>query len=291
MNMSSPSRSASPPLFRLRSARLALVLPLFGVLAAGQPQRAEACTPAQPYISAVRPAADEAAVPTNARIWLVGLGVKEVTLTAGTTTITTQLAQPVEDRIYFRATPSQPLLPNTRYTVTAKSDQVAEPRVYSFTTGAGEDLRVPAAPAKLAVTAQRVKAEEDPAPCSSAFDGYRIEIDAAPVEGAALYELAVLQGGRYVVTALSEQPILADVSARLPTPMYRVRPVAITGLGADDGSLPSEQANDAENEGEGGCSASSGTGSSSLLALMAGLLGWSLWRRRGVRSPVQLGVG
>lgn len=268
--------SASPRSRRPLLGALLLVAPLVGVLA-GQPRSAEACSPAEPRIDPVAPAANAVAIPTNARIWLAGYGMKDVKLTAGTTTIATELTLPVPGLVYVAARPLTPLAPNTRYTVTAVSDEVEEPRVYSFTTGAGDDLRVPAAPAQLTVTAERVK-EEFSNSCVQAFDGYRVQIAAPAVEGAAFYQLEKLENGRFVPVSFSQTPAHADALPKLPTPTYRVRPISLTGAMAADAGLPEERATEAENE-SGGCSAAPQGGGASLLWLVLGAFGWSLRRR------------
>lgn len=283
------------------------------------PRAAEACSYAAAKPAAVRPVAEETGVPTNAQLWLTGSSVTEVTLTAGASAVpvavTALKVYPVHlDRLY-QVKPAALLSPGTRYTVTIKSSY--HPDVsFSFTSGAGELRTAPDAPATLGAGARQLEAG------NSCYDGlpFLVKVSAPAVPGAALYELqASTDGGeRFASLGFSASSTIELPAAALPSPVYRLRPLAITGLGTDEELLPIAEV--PENEmpldripgapappgspepaplpdppkKNSGCSASGAGGSSSALWLASAILGWSLWqrrRRRGARSLSDLGLG
>lgn len=278
MKLAVAARPASRP---ARSARLPLAAALLALLALfAAPRRAEACSPALPSIQPRRPAVDETAVPTNAWIWLSGDELSEVTLSDGTTAITTQLQKIGPSFRIYTAVPATPLRPGTRYTVTAKSPIVDQPKVFSFTTGASAELAAPAPTGRLRVTSERAPKGQGNS-CVEPFDGYFIDVAAEPSAGAAFYRLERQNAaGAYELIGFSESPELRATSETLPSPTFRVRPVSITGLSAADDTLPVGQALDDD----GGCSAAGGP--SSALWLMVAAVGWALWQRR--RKPRSL---
>jgi MYXO-CTERM domain-containing protein len=248
------------------------------IVSLAAPRSTEACSPALPSIQPLRPAVDETAVPTNTWIWLNGDELTDVKLSDGVTVVTTQLT-PLRPGLWtYAAVPATALRANARYTVTARSSNVQETKVFAFTTGAGAELSAPPPARNLRATAERTKGD----PCDSS-DGYFIDVIAEPSAGAVFYRLERLtSAGEYELVDFEGSPELSSFSATLPSPKYRVRPVAITGLAAADETLPVVQALDES----GGCSAAGTGGSSSALWLLMAAVGWGLWQRRRPSSSL-----
>lgn len=253
---------------------LPLLLLVATVAVAAAPRRAEACDPALPRIRAWQPVADQANVPTNTLLWLSGV-VGEVTLKTGAQTIATTQMQVAAHLQAVQLRPSQPLLPNTRYTVSATGPYDTQAVTYSFTTGAAAEQAIPPAPPAIRVTAEPTRAT-DGASCVSHPAGYNLTIEAEPVAGAVLYELLQLgEEGGYELLLTDSEPRFFVFTQSLPSPQYAIRPVSLSGQGPAASATPTGHAPGED----GGCSAA-GTTSSSLSWLMAALASGGLLRRR-----------
>lgn len=286
-----------------------LALASLGAGASLMPRAAEACSYAPLEPSAVRPQPNETNVPTNAHLWISGSGITAVTLEGGGDQVPVALTflpsfpQPQFDKMY-RARPSRPLLPSTLYKVTATS-QFGASATYSFTTGPGESLEVPAVPRSLAVGLFRN-------PSLNSCIGGSWYTFSTPSVGAAFYELqqSTDDGATFQAIGYSTTSQFQIYGSEVPSPLFRVRPLAITGLGADEDSLPVEEvsgepAGDRIGEpgepvkppepkkGGGGCSTTGAGGSAPAVLLAMAVLGWVQWqrRKRGARSLADLGLG
>lgn len=295
----------------LRPLPLALLaLASLGAGASLTPRPAEACSYAPPKTAAIRPAAGETGVPTNARIWLTGAGLAEVALHGGDGAVAVEVTQlklyPTWAGALYRITPAAPLAPDTRYTVTVTGQGEAATS-FSFTSGAGPQDKAPDGPTALSASARETYG-------NSCYDGhpYAVTVTTDAVAGAALYELQVSQddGETFATVLYAATPRLETVADALPTPLYRVRPLAITGVGAAEPSLPLAEVADERTQGDrdrigepvkppepkkggGGCAATDVGGSTPSLLLAMAVLGWAQWqrRRRGARSLADLGLG
>ena len=273
-------------------SRIAILLSISGgLVAAARP--AEACSLALPSIKAWHPAAEEAGVHVSSRLWIKG-NLSEVTLAGGGRTITTTLTRMGEQVAIYEARPSEALAPSTRYTVTAKGPDVAEPTVFAFTTGAGTQPTAPLPPPSIGISATTVWQAWD-RHCNSFSDAYRLEIDAEPVGNAVFYQLLERRDGQLVVIAADDAPRFVEYSVSLPSATYAIRPVGQGGESPAEAALPTDSAIDDDEPGdEGGCSAASSTSGSSsgssvlwLGAILAGLtLGARRRRGRGLAAPL-----
>ncbi len=274
-------------LAKISSAKLVFALAAAAALAA-HARPAEACTPELPTLKAAYPAADATGVPTNALVWIDG-PAETITITPEIgVPVTTVLARVSPSLFFFHATPATKLSANTRYTVNVTGDSrgSVEPLTYSFTTGAADETRVPAAPAMVKVTAAQLPTGGN----SCIPTGYRVGIEAQPVEAAAFYELLEKRDGVWVVTGHARASLFNTYASAMPTPTYTIRPMSITGKGPDEATLPAKSAEtfvplpegdgDGDGDDDGGCSASGGASSGASFAIALGLLGLVLGQRR-----------
>lgn len=270
-------------------SRIAILLSISGGLAA-VPRPAEACDPALPSIRAWHPAAEEAGVHVSSRLWIKG-NLSEVTLAAGGRTITTTLTRMGEQVEIYEARPDEALAPGTRYTVTARGPDVAQPTVFAFTTGAGAQPPAPLPPPSIGITVTNVW-QAWGRHCSKFFsDAFRLAIDAPPVGNALFYQLLELRDGQLVVIAADDAPAFVEHTEALPSATYAIRPVGQGGERPAEAALPTHRViDDGEPvEDEGGCSASpSGSSAIWLGALLAGLALGARRRRagRGLAAPL-----
>jgi hypothetical protein len=254
---------------------------------------AEACSYAIPDTIAVRPAADETGIPTNAQLWLTSAGVTEVKIEGSGGVIDTAVKQlkvhPFGAGAMYRVTPATSLAPSTRYTVTVKRNTTTESS-FSFTTGTGPQAKVPDAPTGLKASARVTMGD-------SCYEGhpFAVRVTTNEVADTAVYELqiSVDGGSTFAVEKYAATPQFEVTADALPSPIYRVRPLAITGVGADEPGLPKQGApastsgKDAEDpsnpDDSGGCVATRASGSSLLVLAAMGLMGGALRRRRDAR--------
>lgn len=240
-------------------------------------RRAEACQPEAPFIEAVAPKKDAKGVPTNAKIWIRGSALAEVTITpTGGAAIALTLERLPASTPTYRASPPAALLPNTTYVVAAKMLEQPRTEGFGFTTGTGADETAPMAPAMVQVVTTEILSP--PTNCWPE-DGYRLKVSGPEVAGAVMYELEALEDGVFVVSNTSPTPNVITYERALPSRTFRLRPISITGVRANEAALPTAMATRADDtvgerpeaEDVSGCSASSGS-SGSLLALVLGAL-------------------
>jgi hypothetical protein len=180
-------------------------------------------------------------VPTNAKIWLDGVREAQVSLSAGGTTIEAEEEGFSSGlRSGVRATPAAPLAAGARYEVVVVSGEVTGELRFAFTTGAGPDYRAPTPPPSLAVfTTQYLDSRNSCSPPN----GYKVELSSSLAGGAVAYELAQLTpDGAWTTISISYELEQAVVLQALPSPQYRIRPLAITDVGAPEHALPVAQA-------------------------------------------------
>lgn len=206
------------------------------------PRAAEACSyPAR--IEAVRPRLGERDVPTNAKIWIRGPLDAVVTLSANGAIIETDVGVLPAVPSAQAVTPRAALLPGVEYTVTASSAHVPAPLTWTFTTGAGPQMQPPAPPLGLEVTAEFTgkRAENS---CDTTIGPFAVTVQSPPVAGAVLYQLETRYGGAidFTVQGLALDPHFLLSAAELPTPTYRIRPIAANGEVVATASLPQKSA-------------------------------------------------
>lgn len=243
------------------------------------PRLAEACSPPFPQTRAELPAPQDTAVPTNAHLWIEG-NLQTVTIRPEVgISLPTALAQ--VGSLLVQVKPRTALEPNTRYIVDVDTREPSEPLSFGFTTGAGPEVQVPAAPDSLAVVAS----ELPPGTVGDCIgEGFRVSIQSSSVEGAAFYQLLERRPDGFGVVETARTPSFSRTVSAMPTPVYAIRPVAISGLGPEDEQLPSKSANTylplPGSDDDGGCSASPSGASFGGTALLALILGLSFRPRR-----------
>lgn len=269
--MTSPSHVLSP-----RAALLALAVSLIANAAAVR--SADACSPRPPSVEPIRPRLGELAVATNAKIWISAPEVETVTLRGNNEVIEADVVR-VGDLHAYVATPRAQLLPGLTYTVTATSPQVTTPQSWHFTTGSGPSQERPGAPPSLKVFA--VLSEEPIGSCGPPAGTYIVDVSAAEVSGAALYQLEVLGAGGFQPLAISLSPKFVQETAQLPSPTYRIRPIAMNGSVGEEEALPSGNVRETSGDGEaGGCAAGGDLGGSAPFAFVVVAASAAARRRR-----------
>lgn len=256
----------------------ALAALALAVSSAATVRTADACSPRAPFLEPIRPRLGELDVATNAKIWIASPEVETVTLRGNNEVIEADVVQ-VANLAAYVATPRSPLLPGITYTVSATSPQTTTPQNWHFTTGSGPTQVRPATPAELRVSA--VLSKEPIGSCDPPAGTFIVSVAGAPVSGAVIYQLEVLSDEGFEPVALGVQPSFTQQAGKLPTPTYRIRPIAGNGATGEEQELPAGNATepkDDDDEDGGGCAAAGGGSGAALSALL--LLTLASRRRR-----------
>ncbi len=278
-------------LVRARAPFFALA---FAALTLAAPRPSTACS-YEPFVEPLWPRADEQGVATNAKLWFEGTEDTVVTLTADgaviDATVAATSAQGPRVGVVV-ATPTTALLPGVQYTVSAKSPRMAEAKIWKLTTAAGPNLAAPGTPALLSATARRLPGGQNS--CDPVSGVFGVTFVGPQVPGATLYQLEVKEAGGFAPRRIGLAPTFSVGTAELPSPVYRIRPISMSGAVGDEALLPTQfvaspspptpsTPNDGDLDAEGACSSSGGAAGASFGLLLAlGLLATRRSRRRRV---------
>ncbi len=176
--------------------------------------------------------------PTHAHLWMLFSRVNRVWLS------TTPLAlhQPIETRLvqhehggelFTEAIPLAPLAPRTKYYVQVERPS-SEILLYDFTTGDRAHDAAPSPPAEpLYVFTWRY---ERPLRCLPGKYLFRMLMPGGRSPGS-LYALEKKTASGFERIAFSDVPDFITYGDELPSPFYRIRPMSISGAGANPTSL------------------------------------------------------